>query len=443
MKSNRSLAISTKIMEYQKSNMLGIIEKEFPKDILLKPEFSSKRTRIFTPSSTLLTMILTAIQKDKTLKNSVDLYYTIHQNNRAEIEKELKMHNDEEARKQTGKPKTGRPRKKTLQIQKSQMNDISLNTAAYSKARTRLPIELTLELFEKSLIGNVKNKYSHFHGYRVLIADGTYVQMQDSPELRKKYKVFQDGKENSIYPQGLLEAVTERGSGQIYSFKLASRQESELSLFFELIDQLPSGSILLLDDLYNCYEIIAKCLKNNIQIVVPAKRKRNSITKRTITEGDEIIEIKTPKVRSKWLKQPGTIPDTIELRKITCKSPDGGEYILNTTVLSEEIGKDEIQTLFLTRWDIEISLREIKTIMDINILRSKTPEMVLKELTVALAAYNLIRKMIYASIKDLLFSPEEDFIYKFYTLNSDILIDKKGRVYQRWSTGRKRIRETN
>ena len=68
--------------------------------------------------------------------------------------------------------------------------------------------------------------------------------------------------------------------------------------------------------------------------------------------------------------------------------------------------------------------------------------MALKELTVSLATYNLIRKMIYASIKDLPFFPKEDFIQKFYTFNQDILIDKKGRVYNRWSTGRRRT-ETN
>lgn len=69
--------------------------------------------------------------------------------------------------------------------------------------------------------------------------------------------------------------------------------------------------------------------------------------------------------------------------------------------------------------------------------------MALKELVVALATYNLIRKVIYASVKDLPFSPKEDFIFKFYTLNQDLLIDKKGRVYSRWSTGRKRADSVN
>ena len=90
-----------------------------------------------------------------------------------------------------------------------------------------------------------------------------------------------------------------------------------------------------------------------------------------------------------------------------------------------------------------IGIREIKTVMDINVLRSKTPEMALKELCVSLAAYNLIRKIIYASIKDLPFFSKENFIQKFYTHNQDILIDKKGRVYNQWSSGRRRNESIN
>ena len=131
------------------------------------------------------------------------------------------------------------------------------------------------------------------------------------------------------------------------------------------------------------------------------------------------------------------------MRKIDYVSPDGKEYTLYTSILDKNIDKSEIQMLYLTRWDIEISIREIKTIMNINVLRSKTPEMLEKELNVSLSAYNIIRKIIYASLKDLPFSPKEDFIYEFYSLNKNILIDKKGRVYNRWSTGRKRNKTTN
>ena len=204
-----------------------------------------------------------------------------------------------------------------------------------------------------------------------------------------------------------------------------------------MLDDIPLRSLLLLDDLYNCFEIISKCKRFGIEIVVPAKRERNYAVIEKLAEEDEIIRIKTPKNRSKWLEV-SEKSDNILMRRIQCKSPEGDDYILMTTILNKKIKKDDFQLLYLTRWDIEIGIREIKTVMGINVLRSKTPDMALKELSISLSTYNLIRKLIYASIKDLPFSPKEDFIHQFYTLNQDILIDKKGRVYNRWSTGRRR-----
>jgi len=445
MKLNRSLAISSKIQECKMGNIIGMLEKEFPSRVLDSPLGNSKgRNRIFTANNTLLTMVLTATQQDKTLKNSVDLYYMIHQLHKQQAIKELEelVEKEKESDRQSTEKKAGRPKKYAIQLPKSLEKDISLNTAAYSKARERLPLELTQELFAASRIEQAENDYTNWHGYRVMIGDGTYVQMQDTPSIRKDYEVKYKGKGCEGYPQGLLEVITERGTGQLHNFSLSNRHVSELSLFYEMIDQLPPKSLLLLDDLYNCFEIIAKCKRKGVELVVPAKRERNYELVEVLAEGDEIIQIKAPKTRSKWL-QNNEKANTILLRRIQCKSPDGKEYVLHTTLLDKEIDKEEIQLLYLTRWDIEISIREIKTIMDINILRSKTPEMALKELTVSLATYNLIRKIIYASIKNLPFSPKEDFIYKYYTLNKNLFIDKKGRVYNRWSTGRRRTKSTH
>jgi ribosomal protein L31E len=443
MKQNRSLAISAVIQEYQHLNILNLLESVFPEQIFKDTIPGTIRNRVFTSENTLLTMVLTATQEDKSLKNSVGLYYGLHQKLRERLFSEAESDIARYEQETKGRPKVGRPRKKDVNIPKSKQRDISLNTAAYSKARTRLPLELTAELFKASSLVCPQNQYSHWHNRQVFIGDGTYVQMQDTPELHQKYKVMHNGKESDGYPQGLIVAVIERGTGQITAYDLSDRHKSELELFYDLIDQLPGGSVLLLDDLYNCYEIIAKCMRKNIDIIVPAKRKRVHEVVKKISETDQIIEIKAPINRSPWLKDHKEIPSKIKLRQIKCTSPEGKEYKLHSTILDEQITAEEFQIQYLTRWDIEISIREVKTIMDINILRSKTPEMILKELNVALATYNLIRQIIYKSIEGMPFFPKEDFIQKFYTLNKDILIDKKGRVYSRWSTGRRRTNETN
>ncbi len=444
MKLNRSLAISSKIQECKMGNIIGLLENEFPVSILKnKKEGVKSRDRIFTVNTTLLTMVLTSVQQDKTLKNSVDLYYTIHQKLKAqaiELQEQRMLIQKEEDSKSSIK-KAGRPKKYTLQLSKSLGKNISLNTAAYSKARERVPMELANDLLIKSRIEQPENNYTHWNGYRVYLGDGTYIQMQDTKSIREKYEVKHSEVAIEGYPQGLLETIIERGTGQLYSFKLSNRYTSELSLFYDMLDDMPQNSLLLLDDLYNCFEIISKCKRLGVEIVIPAKRDRNYDIVEKLGEKDEIISIKTPKNRSKWLdiNEP---PGKIIVRRIQCKSPEGSDYVLLTTILDRKISKEDLQLLYLTRWDIEIGIREIKTVMDINVLRSKTPEMALKELCISLSSYNLIRKVIYASIKDLPFSPEADFIHQFYTHNQDILIDKKGRVYNRWSSGRRR-NETN
>jgi hypothetical protein len=444
MKINRSLAISSHIQDCQTNNILGLLEGEFPSSIFGKAENETSRERVFTVRNTLLTMVLTAVQQDKTLANSVDLYYTIHQRHKRQVQEQLEMEaiQRQEQDRLSYVKKAGRPKKYEVKLAKSLEHDISLNTAAYSKARDRVSVTLTQDLFDASRIADSLNNYSHWHGYRVMIGDGTYLQMQDTPAIREKYEVKHNGEASKGYPQGLLEVVIERGTGQMYCFKLSNRHVSELSSFYDMIDKIPSGSLLLLDDLYNCFEIISKCKRKGIELLIPAKRERAHEVVEVLEEGDEIIRIKTPNKRSKWLNE-NEPANTFLIRRICCKSPEGMEYVLHSTILDRNIKKDEFHMLYLTRWDIEIGVREIKTIMDVNVLRSKTPDMALKELTVSLATYNLIRKIIYASIKNLPFSPQEDFIYKFYTHNKDIFIDKTGRIYNRWSTGRKRATATD
>jgi len=375
------------------------------------------------------------------LKNSVVLYHTIYKNKQNEILRTIKeeKNKEQEEEKLNSKKRRGQPKK--YKILENPIKDISLNTAAYSKARKRISIDNVNNLFKATLIKNLKNDYSHWHGHPVYISDGTYLQMQDTPELRKDYEVKHNGEATDGYPQGLLQVLINRGSGQLTNFKLSNRHTSELALFYDMIDELPENSMILLDDLYNCYEIMAKCKEKNIQIVVPAKRKRNYIVKETIEKGDERIEIKAPKERSNWLKEQIEIPESLLIRKISCISPEGKEYILNTTVLKKEISKEEIQMLYLTRWDIEIGIREIKTIMNINVLSSKSKAMIEKELGISLSTYNLIRKIIHASVEGLSFFPEADLIQKFYPNSQSVFIDKKNRLYNRWSSGRRRTKK--
>ena len=65
--------------------------------------------------------------------------------------------------------------------------------------------------------------------------------------------------------------------------------------------------------------------------------------------------------------------------------------VVTTLLDPERFPTSAFADLYRRRWNAELFLRDIKTTMGMDILRCKTPEMVHKELTIYLIAYNLVR----------------------------------------------------
>jgi hypothetical protein len=414
-------------------NLISIFYDYFPFDFA-DAYSANRRDRVYNAQNTLITMLITACFEDKTLQHSVNIFQAIHEKNQENIAKKQEEFKKESSK--TSTPKPGRPRKSIGRIQKSKTQSISSDTSGYSQARQRLNIDYLKAVFEDSKNIDNTDNVNKWQGRRVFITDGTYLQMQDTEDIRKDYPV-QPGKG---YPRGLLQTITEQGTGMVYSHRLSPDKKSELEILSKMLESIPDYSILLADDLYNCFAIFALLKSRNIDIIVPGKRKRNYEVLKTLGKGDEIVRIKRS-TESKWLSQ--TDKETvakyeyIDLRRIEYTNPNTDKtQVLYCSITDPSIEKSSIILEYISRWEIEISIREVKTIMDINILRSKTVEMAKKELLASLIAYNYIRRTISESTENSAFSPERDIIQEFYTYDKVERIDKLGRVYKRWSPGR-------
>jgi len=446
MTPNRSFIISLQLKELMRTDFLHKLDEDFPFDVIAKYQSGStkvvRRDRIYNDENTILTMLITAINEDKSLKQSVNIFKEVFELKGKEIkEKELiqlQLEQAEENRsiKAGATRKRGRPRLYTSLLPRSKELEISDNTAAFTKARTRLDTGLVNKVFEYSADFKKELNGKKWYGMSTFITDGTYFQMQDTPELREKYFVKEG---DNAYPQGLLQCVLLQGSGQVYAFKIGTRHQSELELVKPLIENLPEGSLLLADDLYSTYAVFCLMQKKGCHIIVPGKRDRKYRVIKKLSKGDEIVELsKTSK--PDWLSKEEweEFPSKIIMRRITYPSvnDEQKECVLYTSVKDERISTSEVILKYTTRWDIEITIREIKTIMGINIARSKTQEMMKKEITVALTAYNMIRKIISKSIEQTDFSPQSNFLQECFEANQNLFVDKKGRVYHHWSPGR-------
>lgn len=65
---------------------------------------------------------------------------------------------------------------------------------------------------------------------------------------------------------------------------------------------------------------------------------------------------------------------------------------LVTTLLDEDIyTKDNLASLYRRRWDAELHLRSIEVVLELDVLRCKTPEAVRQEIWMGMLGYNAIR----------------------------------------------------
>jgi hypothetical protein len=440
MTANESLNLSLQIKDLLKTDLSHVFQEDLPFDLIehqsreLSP---NSRDRIFTPCNVLLTMLLSATKEDKSLQEGLNTFKTVFEHNSQKVlQAEAEQLDQEKHADSLVKKGAGRPKKYQSRLPKSYKNPLSDSTAGYSTARTNLDTSLVQSVFEHSAdFGQLDNEL--WHGLKTYISDGTYIQLQDTEDIRSEYVV--KGQEDS-YPQALLQCLIRQGSGQISQYSIASRQVSELSLVIPMIKKLEKNSLLLADDLYNSYYHFCLALLQGCQMIVPGKRPRNYKVIRKISDNDQIVEIsKTTRPVYVSKQEWKNIPDKILLRRIEYSYPTKNgleQAVLYTTIVDDKITSAEIVAKYTMRWDIEISIREVKTIMDINVLRSKSRKMLFKELLIALTAYNLVRKLIAKSADKVGFSPQMDIFPKLDSFSSTIFLDKRGRVFFKKSPGR-------
>ena len=336
--------------------------------------------------------------------------------------------------------KRGRPVKDLLPIPKSKKKEISLNTSAYSQARDRIDLGIIKKVFERTAI-DTNNKQRKWKGHPIFITDGTYLTLQDTVAFRKVYTSGKEYDKKLPYPKMMLQVIIQQGTGKIHAMSKSPWNCSEIKLFAEMIDTIPSGGIVIADALYNGYHLFDSMMSRGVSFIISDKKRKHFKVIREISPNESIIEIKSTQ-SPKWFK--GDAAKAMRLRRIEWSLDDSekGTMVLLTDLLDEkQYPTAEIIGHYLTRWDIEICFREIKKIMEIDILRGKTEEMIQKELYIALSAYNLVREIISESTQEGTFPPYEDFFQKVYQGDKKLLVDKVGRVYVRWSTGRYGVSE--
>ena len=136
--------------------------------------------------------------------------------------------------------------------------------------------------------------------------------------------------------------------------------------------------------------MLAWLIRHGVDVVVRQHQLRHTDFRRGRRLGskDHVVAWARPQ-RPAWMDAAtyAAMPESLLLREARV----GGLTLVTSLIEAGQVSKKELLVLYHARWQVELDLRSIKTVMQMGVLRCKSPEMVKKEIAVHLLAYNLVR----------------------------------------------------
>lgn len=287
------------------------------------------------------------------------------------------------------------------------------DTSPYCKARARLPESVPRRLMRwlgHRLHDDLPEDWL-WCGRRVKVVDGTTVSMPDTAANQREYPQSPSQKPGLGFPIARLVVVFCLATGAALEAaigKYQGKQTGENALFRRTWDGLCAGDVALGDRYYGSYFDIALLRQRGVDSVCRLHQLRVTDFRRgrRLGKEDHIVSWSKP-ARPEWMDEATyeSLPGQMEVRVVRVHVAARGFRTrvldLVTTLLDSDIySKKDLGNLYRRRWEAELHLRSIKVVMDLDVLRCKTPEMVRKELWMGLLGYNVIRAVMAAGCRE-------------------------------------------
>lgn len=283
----------------------------------------------------------------------------------------------------------------------------SSETGAYCQARLRLPesvVKRLMQLTGRQLHEREMPDAWRWLGRPVKLADGTTVSMPDTVANQQAYPQPSSQKPGIGFPLARMVVLFSLAVGTVLEVAIGQtkgKQTGEVSLLRTLHDRLEPNDILLGDRIFCTYFDIALLQERRVDIVTRLHQQRRADFRRgqRLGPGDHLVVWTKPR-RPDWMDEATyqRLPETITVREVRVRVKIPGfrsaTIIVVTTLLdTETYSASALAELYRARWHAELDLRSLKQVLQMDVLRCETPEMVRKEIWVHLLAYNLIRRV--------------------------------------------------
>lgn len=275
------------------------------------------------------------------------------------------------------------------------LSEASLDTGAYCKARKRLSATL-LPVLSKTLAERLCQTQPNawrWRGREIKLVDGTTVCMPDTEANQRAYPQNKQQKAGLGFPVMRITGIISLGCGAVLDWlagACSGKLTGETAMLRQIDTAINSGDIVLMDRCFAGYFSVARVLARGADFVSRQHQKRHTDFERgkRLGKRDHLAQWQRP-ARPKWMtpEEYDKVPLTLEVRETRV-----GDWILITSLKdAKAVSPLELNEIYGWRWHVELDLRSIKTSMQMEMLRCKSPEMVLKEVAAHFLGYNLVR----------------------------------------------------
>jgi hypothetical protein len=271
----------------------------------------------------------------------------------------------------------------------------SANTGAYNQARQALPlcvVEQSCDRIFEQLTARLHGSLPAV-GRRAFFVDGTSVRAAHSPALCQAYPPSEQGHWpvlRMVVAHDLQTSLAMRPQwGPMYGAQAVSEQK----LLEEAMDRLPEGAVLVGDANFGVFSVAYAAARRDRPVVfrlTPARALH--LSGGALQDGLDRAILWKPS-RDDRRKHPDLPADACVRGRLIARRvhPYNGAPLLLYLFTSLSAKAEAAVELYGQRWNIETDLRSLKSTLDLEQLTCTTPEMVAKELNLAMAAYNLVR----------------------------------------------------
>jgi hypothetical protein len=277
----------------------------------------------------------------------------------------------------------------------------SPNTASYCAARGRLPTAVLSSLARGTAaeLQAAAPAEWKWNGRSVFIADGSHVSMPDTPANQAAYPQPPTQQPGVGFPLARVCVLLSLATGACHDLAIApyaGKGTGETTLLRAMYDALRPGDVVLADALFDNYFLACELRERGLELVARVQAERaGSRVVGARPDGDIILWRRPAKPRGMTGEQYRRYPKELVMRQVTVDARDRENraevFQVVTTILDASIDGGQIGALYEQRWSGEIDIRSIRSTMQMDVLRCKSPEMIEKEIWAHLLAYNLLR----------------------------------------------------